>query len=633
MRLNLYARRWLPLGARLGLAALSAAGCGRSPADGRSAAAPRQVIMIVLDAARPDRFSCYGYHRQTTPHQDALAQQGFICRNHFSQGTGTRAALPTLLYSRYFAKPLFPASPFIPLAEPQDLFRRPDAECISFTRVLADAGFLTATISAHPWIKAGTRFADEFGELHDLANVRGEDQVYPDAQQIVDYAINWLGQNRERDFLLYLHFMDTHLPHHYDPDAQHYFGETLYSGDRFTPDGAPKDLTQLLSAEDRRYLDALYDGSLRYNDRELGRLFAYLEDQGCLHETLIMITADHGEHLLEVTGRFGHQGLWYDRVARIPLIVYYPPKLAPTQVMAPTAMVDVMPTLLDLLEVPLPAGKSCDGRSIVAQAATDSERRQYALIRGAIRDRQFKCIFQTPDEVLLAAAEPPLDSVAGLLYDGRSDPLETKDLWAARPDEVLRLLRVYRAEMMGRYERFNSALTVEQPKVPFAIGTNHMRIEPELSVVARRPRANDCDQSEQGDGWLRSKHEHKFWLLARRGADPCQIEIPLPSGRYILSAQVMGQGELVVGENETALSFAGEAFDPGDYARPTTVQLGDITIEDELFRASLHPRGDGGCLYLRMLGFTPVFAAADTVIDETLDRERIERLRALGYVD
>jgi arylsulfatase A-like enzyme len=128
------------------------------------------VVLILLDAARADRFSCYGYTRSTTPQMDALAKDGVVFLNHFSQATATVDALPAMFYSRYFSRPLFPHNASVPLSNPGDLFRTDDPESISLPRLLSSAGFRTAIISAHSWIKPDTRLAREVDELYDLSS-------------------------------------------------------------------------------------------------------------------------------------------------------------------------------------------------------------------------------------------------------------------------------------------------------------------------------------------------------------------------------------------------------------------------------------------------------------------------------
>jgi arylsulfatase A-like enzyme len=284
----------------------------------------RHVILILLDTARADRFGCYDARRQTSPNLDALAAGGAVFLNHFTQATDTRSALPRLIYSRHFTPPLFPLSARVPYSDPSDLFRRRDAEAISLPAVLAAHGFHTAMISAHTWLKPQTQFAREFVEAHDLSMLLDPERGYPHprAEAVVDFALDWLKRNRERDVFLYLHLMDIHSPRFFDDDAA-----ALFEGDdqrwRGTRD-VDLDSPDALGPAERSVLDAIYDGSVRYTDRHLGRLFDLYRDWGVLESTLIAVTSDHGEHLLERPGELGHGGPWYDVVARVPLVVSYP---------------------------------------------------------------------------------------------------------------------------------------------------------------------------------------------------------------------------------------------------------------------------------------------------------------------
>jgi len=603
-------------------------GCG----GGGRELGSRQVILIMLDAARPDRFSCYGYGRETTPRMDALAETGLMFQNHYAQATYTRASLPQTFYSRYFAKPMFPSSPSIPLTEPADLFRVPDAETVSLARTLSESGFRTAVVSAHPWIKEGTAFADDFDELHDLTDVVDEGRLHADAETMVDRCLEWLDENIERDYFLYVHMMDTHTPHYFDKDAQAYFGSRPYIGDRFDGKNEPRNVDLPLSHMDKRYLNALYDGSMRYNDRELGRLFDYLAEQGSLENTLIVITADHGEHLMEVTGRYGHQCDWHDAVARIPLIVHYPTKLEPASVDAPSEGVDVLPTVLGLLDVPLPEGKSTDGIDLVPYARGETAAKPFVMAPQSIRSDRFKCLFADPDAVLLADPTPAVVDLTGQLYDVRADVLETRDLWAVRPEIVQDMFDAYRVAMGPRYTRYQAAVSFAQPKVPFALGTGHAHIEADLHEVKRSPLPADLT-ADGGPGWLRSTHSSKHWLLGRRGAEPARLEIAVPSGEYRLSAHVMGRGTLQVDGSDEVFTVSSSASDLDLFTRLRETHVGYIIVRDDVFRATLAPAPGVDGFFLRMFGFSPVAGDEDVAAEQALDEARIERLRSLGYVD
>ena len=601
------------------------------PGCGGDGGGPRRVVFILLDAARPDRFSCYGYPRDTTPHMDALAADGLMFRNHFAQATYTRASLPTLFQSRYFAKTMFPASQSIPLTEPDDLFRVPDPQTVSLTACLREAGLRTAVISAHPWIRPGTDFADDFEELHDLSDQAPPGRIHPNAKMLVDDALAWLEQHGDEDYFLYMHMMDTHTPHFFDSDAQRYFGSTVYEGDGIDARGNPSEMGRILSREDQRYLDALYDGSLRYNDRELGRLIDWLEAHGDLEDTLILITADHGEHLMEAVNRFGHAGNWYDKVARIPMIVHYPRKLGAGVVDRPTEGVDVLPTVLSLLDVDLPEGKVPDGVDLSVYARGELPTKDNVFARGSVRSATHKLILDSPDALVLGATPPAPEDLSGELYDLREDPLEIFDLWETRPDVVADLIGVYRTTMGPRWDRYQSAIRFVQPRVPFALDTRFARIEGDLRVVHRSPHAGDLPSGEAG--WLRSEHDSKHWLLGRPGAAPCEFEFAVPNGEYRLSARVMGQGRMTVAGADSSFVVEGGAYEPENFAHLRETHIGYITVTGDIFHARLEvPEGSEG-FFLRILGFSPIGEVEDVARDQALDENRIEVLRSLGYVD
>ncbi|MGB6848193.1 MAG: sulfatase, partial [Thermoanaerobaculia bacterium] len=420
----------------------------------RDRPAAENVILIILDAARADRV---GVSDSLTPNLDALGSRGVVFRSHFSQDTATRTAIPKLLYSRYFCPLLFPDSAKVPLFFPMELFQGFDEESVSLPRALSLGGYRTAMVSAHSWFKPGTGIAAEFDESFDLSTELDfpARYSYPRGEQVVDFAVDWLEKHQGERYFLYLHFMDTHFPHFFEQDAQALLAPEIFAQvdlSLFSEGGRPRSLTSELSGSDRLYLEALYDGSLRYADRQLGRLFEYLRSQAQLENTLIVVTSDHGEHLLEVVGRFGHGGPWYDLVARVPLIVFYPPALEPQEVTHLTEAVDVMPTILSLAQADLPADKRLDGVDLTALLDGRLAPKTQAFGTFGIRETRFKALF-TRDAVgdladglegnVWAGEEPD----APELYDLDDDPLETRNVWGSNPTEVADLRDRYREAM------------------------------------------------------------------------------------------------------------------------------------------------------------------------------------------
>src|SRR6185503_13540935 len=160
---------------------------------------------------------------------------------------------------------------------------------------------------------------------------------------------------------------------------------------------------------DRAYLDALYDGALHYVDRQLGRLFERLRRWGALERTLLVITADHGEGLLEHPGRFGHGGNWFDEVGRIPLIVHLPRRVPAGRVGAFAEQIDVAPTMLALLGVETPAGKRLDGVDLLSGAGAGGK--DQALMARGIRTAHYKALVSRPADILATDGDVTADAV------------------------------------------------------------------------------------------------------------------------------------------------------------------------------------------------------------------------------
>ncbi len=600
-----------------------------------SGPAPRRAVLILLDAARDDRFGSYGYRRATTPHMDQLAARGLVVSHHYAQGTHTRQSLPALLYSRYFANPIFPYDPHIPFADPKTLLRRDDDELFSLPRALADEGFKTAAITSHVWLKAGTRFAREFQELFDLSTLEGYDPkyAYPRGEQVIDRAIDWLEDNRRRDVFLYLHFMDTHFPHFFEADAQAFVGADPIDPDPFRPDGIPKQPGQPLSAAGRTYLDALYDGSLRYADRQVGRLTRFLERRGMLDDTLIVVTSDHGEHLLETPKRVTHGGPWYENVARIPLIIFYPGRVSSGRLESLTEAVDVSPTILGLLGVPVPGGRQADGVDLSAVVKGDLPAKAQVFMTQGIRDQHHKALFHDPPATLLSARIPAVEQLSGELYDLEADPGERNDLWSSDLPTAARLYGAFRRHMLSRYERAEAAVNHDPPEGPFAIGARHFRPDLDLPELPLDAPAAEVHDLADDSGWILLFDWQRQLLIAKQGAAALPIAIPLPNGEYQVIAQIRGSCIMAVGRGlgagtESPRELRAPGFDLSDRVRGFAAPIGSVVVEDGSFRANITPLTDESWFSIQFLGFTPADGALPSQ-----DKDQLDRLRTLGYVD
>lgn len=607
-----------------------------APLGCRMEQAPRGVIFILLDAARADRFSSYGYERQTTPNVDALASRGIVFERTFAQATATRRSLPRLLYSRFLTPPIFPASPRVPVAGPAELFQAFDDQAVSLPRALSAAGFHTVAISAHAWLRPGTQFATQFDQLFEPSSTPeltvSAAHGYPDARQVTDFTLEQLESLYGRDYFLYLHFMDTHFPHTFGHDAARFVSPAAAEAARarFTNSGYPRNRREVLSGAAREYMDALYDGDLAFVDRQLGRLFDALRAREVLDDTLIVITSDHGENLLELRDRFDHGGPWYDAVAHIPFVLFYPRNIEPARYAGLTEGVDIVPTVLSALQIQLPEGKQADGEDLLRTVDEDQPAQDVAFSEYGLRTENYKLI--SAGSVVprlrsrLREGRPSgRNARKGELYDLSSDPAEADDLWQQRPAVADRLLERLELELRPHARRFLASRTTEQPDGGFAIAAK------DFTLAAGSPA--DTKSSSYRGTWRRSRHWSHSYLAGLPDAEPVHVSFPLPNGRYVLSAALRGSCRITSSDATAELTHRGLGSWPGSGPPPSAelVVFGAVELTRQRFTAQIEPTGQsGGCL-IRYLGFEPLKGAPSP---DTPDREATDRrLEALGYID
>lgn len=590
----------------------------------------KQAIVILLDAARPDRFSCYDYGRPTTPEIDKLASCGTVFRDAYAQGTETRTSVPRILFSRYFIPEIFPNHHAIPYLSPGDLFRKADDRAVSLPRALEARGFATAAASAHEWITEGSPFAREFEVLFDLPSTVPFDPKYaaPRAEAVVDRAIEWIDKNRRRDYFLYLHIMDTHFPHYMEGDAAAFYGPGKYAGNAFSPEGTVLDPNREPTEADRKYLDALYDGGLRAADRAVGRLVSALKKWGRLDETLIIVTSDHGEFIFDRRGYAGHGGPWYEPLARIPLIVHYPPA-APRGIREnPVEAVDIAPTVLGLLKIPYPEGKSPDGRNLFGPGGEES---RPVFSTGGLRFGHDKLVFAQSGAAILGRSAPDPGNIPAELYDLAADPAETRDLSRESPGLVAQLLALYREKIGPLHERHAASKTSDQPRYAFALAAPAFRRSVSAPLLADEENPGRLLRTAAPAGWLRRSAWDNSWLFAKREAEPMRISLPVPDGKYFLTADIWGAAELEIDGliEGSRVKIRAAATDTNLRRGPSPVDIGEVEVKGEMFSAVIRPDPDQPWFALRYVGFDPIINGRRA---GSVDPEREKRLRSLGYI-
>jgi len=428
-------------------AALFSPGCGRKPSAGHGGQRSN-VLLIVVDALRADRLECYGYGRQTSPTLNALAQEGALFGDDMSQGAETVVAVPTLLTGR------LPREHGVLWVRRDDkVWVGPGLRLPTLATILKDNGYSTAAVSGNPLVgpsigveRGFDSFDQRAGQVYAWLHASGAD--------INACAYDWLRRyRRDKPFFLYLHYIDPHNQYR-PPSAFCVFGRPGYTprddkinkdlNDVFDPH-LDKRVTRTmllehgLSERDVERMSDLYDGEVLSADHYIGELLGRLKREGLYDNTIVIVTADHGESFMDHRD-LEHGGSLYQELVRVPLIIKGPRIRGGQEVDDLVQSVDLAPTILDAVGISpnatmsgrsfyqeLTSGKPIGDEVGIAELPAKSMR--------AVRVGKLKLI-EGPDRVEL--------------YDLAQDPHELQDLAGERPNDVERLRSVLR-EFLKRH--------------------------------------------------------------------------------------------------------------------------------------------------------------------------------------
>ncbi|HKH49740.1 MAG TPA: sulfatase [Thermoanaerobaculia bacterium] len=400
------------------------------------------VLILVIDALRPDHLGCYGSTLDTSPTIDALARRGVLFADATSASSYTRAAVPSIFASVY------PGAHGV-LSQGRQVETLSD-EYVTLAETLKARGYVTAAFAPNPSLHRSFHFDQGF-DLYDDDFQLGSGSApedYETARKMNDRTLRWLRGNRGKPFFAYLHYRDVHAPYIPPPP---YDGRFKRSGER----------RQLTTAEyrsqpsdirgPRRYQDLdsyveQYDGEIRYTDDHLARLLDTLSKEGYLDNTVIFLTADHGESFLE-HGSWTHGTGLYQELTHVPLLLVLPgEKHAGKRVEVPVQTTDIYPSILEILKTEIPA--ELQGKSLfdAIEGRADPNRPVFseALVNRRLRPENFGQLVAVRAGGWKLIYNRTRHSAE--LYHLAEDPAETRDLTAQQPERARDLLRLIAAQ-------------------------------------------------------------------------------------------------------------------------------------------------------------------------------------------
>ncbi len=427
------------------------------------------IIVLIMDAARAGHLSCYGYERKTSPNVDRLAAQGVLYEQCISPSSWTLESMSSLFTGLY---PSQHGTNF------QHQYLEPQFTTLAET--LRGQGYQTAMFATVEWIsdifgttrgfdtvtnyvqgiRAMRRFFKKTTKLEKLLRL-GRWYLYSGKRGKMTYEAlrdlrRWFKRDYQSDrpFFAVAHLADPHWPWFHHDQFTYANGAGAKQPRIVTPDAHKFIAGELdVSAAEQAQMVDYYDGEIRFLDHYLGQTLDWLRDNGHLDNTLVVVTADHGEELTE-HGLIGHGWSVYDWELHVPFILYHPEYFSGGQrVSEPVQTVDLFPTVLELLGLERGAvsnhllGHSLQPERVRAESRpfTVSERLAPSLRRFTRMlphfdvtplDRQLRALrLRDPQYKLIWGSDGRHE-----LYDLAQDPGEMENLAEREPERLQTLL-------------------------------------------------------------------------------------------------------------------------------------------------------------------------------------------------
>ena len=439
----------------------------------------RSLVLLTVDCLRADHVGFQGYSHPVTPFLDSLATESVIFQQAIAAGVPTYFAFPAILASRY------------PLAYGRQVFGIAPGEP-TIASALRDSGYATAALVAgNPYLSARFGYEQGFNAFRDFLesaipenttsprelpsnylsrlnrileagsrrtrfsaalysellfwygtwrsrrnNVAADTlRRYPAADVMVDEACSWLRTVGDKNFFLWIHLMDPHHPHYPPPEALSAVGLSGITTRRMRFLNSFWNRREIGPRRLQRYKDEiveLYDAGVYWVDRQISRLAGCLRQLQRWDDTVLAVTADHGEEFLEHGARYHSPLNLPEELIHVPLLVRAPGVKSARFCPGPFSLVHLAPTLLDAVGLPVPA--AFQGRSFWPQIVAGSHASEAAISESvgtgenpsrpeerirprvmAVRGDQYKLVIHFADK-------------KESLYDLKNDPNELSPL-------------------------------------------------------------------------------------------------------------------------------------------------------------------------------------------------------------
>ncbi|MFT5441619.1 MAG: arylsulfatase A-like enzyme [Myxococcota bacterium] len=432
----------------------------QSPSDG---ARPPNILWVTIDTSRADHIGAYGYFRDTSPRFDAYAEESLLFERCI---TPMATTLPTHISALTATYP----NEHGVLANIQVGGKTftPSAKLISLAGFLRARDYNTAAFTSATTLKLWSGIQRGFG-VYDpsVKEMRPGDET-------TNRALEWLSQNSQAPFFLWVHMFDVHSPHEapagfdlFKDGAPDQSAVDAYRSERKISDTGKRWRGD--TVDTREEMNA-YDAEIRFADQQLGRLLDALKASGLAESTAVVVMGDHGEGMGQ-HDFLRHDHVWGEQL-HTPLLMHVP-GVAPRRVPQLVSIVDVFPTLLGMIDIPYEEQYLANVSGI--DVLNDAPESRAILSQTSLRLQRYGIPFTYS---LTTADWKFISDETGntKLFDLHTDPFELSDISSDQPTVVAELQAELDTQLAMQAKR-HQQLTGTDNAAPDAVELDSATIE------------------------------------------------------------------------------------------------------------------------------------------------------------
>lgn len=369
------------------------------------------LVFVSFDALQARHVGCLGYHRNITPTIDTIAESGFNFTRNMSVSSWTVPASMTWFTGVYPSEHRMTNKYAVYTSTVKKFANLKELSpgVVTLAEILRDNGYATGGFTGNAGVNGGFGYQQGFDVYHHPKETFGT------IGDSVPKALQWLKRNRDRRFFLFLHGYDVHGQATPRTGFDYRFVKKGYDK-KYTGTELEQELLReegldkgklTLRAQDVQFWRAIYDEKIQRTDEFFRAFMLEFKSLGLDERTILVLTADHGTELYEHR-RFDHGFTLYNELLHVPLVIRLPNRAKGARISNRVSSIDVMPTILDLLDVDMTKElkQQLRGTSLVSamqgqraerDVYSETDYRAYTYKRSVITPDGWKLIYTLED--------------------------------------------------------------------------------------------------------------------------------------------------------------------------------------------------------------------------------------------